>query len=121
ALLLAVENGHCAVVVTLTEVHAIISARGGFFSSALKMASQLGDYRMTRLLIDRGADVNMQGGYYGNPLQVACKDADLKLHIDSDADLDVQGGYYGATCTASWRGHKHIVRLLLKLTSRCWS
>jgi hypothetical protein len=31
----------------------------------------MGDHRMAALLIDLGADVNTEGGYYGKALQVA--------------------------------------------------
>jgi hypothetical protein len=80
-------------------------------------AAQLGLSTITRLLLDKGANPNAQGGYYGNALHVASSEgheAAVKLLLDKGADPNAQGGDYGnALQAASARGHKAVVRLLL--------
>jgi ankyrin repeat protein len=47
-----------------------------------------------KLLLDKGADVNAQGGYYGNALQAASSDgheAVVKLLLNKGADVNAQG------------------------------
>jgi ankyrin repeat protein len=56
------------------------------------VASVRGHEAVVKLLLDKGADVNAQGGYYGNALQAASS-----------------GGYK----TPSSGGHKAVVKLLL--------
>jgi ankyrin repeat protein len=80
-------------------------------------AAQLGLSTITRLLLDKGADVNAQGGEYGNALQAASwrsHDKIVKLLLDKGADVNAQGGEYGnALQAASFNGNKKIVKLLL--------
>ncbi|KAK4220446.1 hypothetical protein QBC38DRAFT_208355, partial [Podospora fimiseda] len=70
-----------------------------------------------RDLIGKGADVNVQGGYYGNALQAASLGGHqeiVKLLLDKGADVNAQGGQYGnALQAASWGGDQEIVKLLL--------
>ncbi|CAG8184236.1 unnamed protein product, partial [Penicillium nalgiovense] len=70
-----------------------------------------------RALISKGADVNAQGGRYGNPLQAASRRGDqqiVKLLLEKGADVNAQGGHYGnALQAASLGGHQGIVTLLL--------
>ncbi|KAH8763239.1 hypothetical protein F5883DRAFT_560181 [Diaporthe sp. PMI_573] len=70
-------------------------------------------------VILKGADINAQGGHFGNALQAACASAYNKeivcLLLDSGADLNATGGHYNtALQAASFRGHKEIVRLLIE-------
>jgi ankyrin repeat protein len=68
-------------------------------------------------LLDKGADVNAQGGLYGNALQAASSrghETVVRLLLDKGADVNVQGGHFGnALQAASERGHEAVVRLLL--------
>jgi ankyrin repeat protein len=74
-------------------------------------------------LLDNGADVNAQGGYYGNALQAASVrgyQEITQLLLDKGADVNAQGRYYGnALQAATVRGqqaaqcHNEIVQLLL--------
>ncbi|KAJ5235397.1 NACHT nucleoside triphosphatase [Penicillium citrinum] len=68
-------------------------------------------------LIRKGADINAQGGHYGNALQAAsCEGYPeiVKLLLDHGADVNAQGGHYGnALQAASAGGHQEIVNLLL--------
>ena len=70
-----------------------------------------------RNLVDKGADVNAQGGMYGNALQAASEGGHqdiVKLLLNKGADINAQGGRYGnALYAASFRGHQEIVDLLL--------
>ncbi|KAH8659525.1 Pfs, NACHT and ankyrin domain protein, partial [Ilyonectria robusta] len=61
--------------------------------------------------ISKGADVNVQGGEYGNALQAASHGG----HEEIGADINAQGGWYGnALLAASDGGHEEIVKLLLE-------
>ncbi|MCJ1470198.1 hypothetical protein MMC07_008843, partial [Pseudocyphellaria aurata] len=68
------------------------------------------------LLLDKGADVNAQGGYYGNALQAASwrgHQQIVELLLDKGADANLQGGKYGnALQAASEKGRWQIVELL---------
>jgi ankyrin repeat protein len=70
-----------------------------------------------KLLLDKGADVNAQGGRYGNALQAASwggHKATVKLLLDKGAEINAQGGYFGnALQAASFGGHEATVKLLL--------
>ncbi|KAF4432780.1 GA-binding protein subunit beta-1 [Colletotrichum fructicola] len=69
------------------------------------------------LLLNQGADVNAQGGYYSNALQAASGGGHqeiVQLLLNQGADVNAQGGEYGnALQAASEEGHQEIVQLLL--------
>ncbi|KAJ5095220.1 Pfs NACHT and Ankyrin domain protein [Penicillium argentinense] len=85
--------------------------------SGLYYACFLGLVAPARDLINKGADVNAQGGVYGNALQAASfrgRQEIVQLLLDKGADVNVQGGEYGnALQAASSGGHQEIVQLLL--------
>ena len=88
-------------------------------ASPLYYASREGLFQpLTLLLLETGADVNAQGGYYGNALQVASyggHEAIAALLLEKGADVNAQGGWYGnALQAASAKGHEAIVALLLE-------
>ena len=65
--------------------------------NALQAASG-GHTDMVKLLLDKGADVNLQGGYYGNALQSASHKGNLEIVkslLDKGADVNAQGGHHG--------------------------
>ncbi|KAF5268142.1 hypothetical protein FOXYS1_962, partial [Fusarium oxysporum] len=70
-----------------------------------------------RHLTTEGADVNAQGGEYGNALQAASYQGYLEivqLLLDEGADINAQGGKYGnALQAASYEGNLEVVQLLL--------
>jgi ankyrin repeat protein len=71
-----------------------------------------------RLLLEKGADVNLVGGEFGTALGAAAfgnKPAIVRLLLEKGADVNTVGGYYGtALAAAAHRGHEAIVRLLLE-------
>ncbi len=51
-----------------------------------------------RQLLERGADVNAQGGVYGNALQAASHGGHgeiVRQLLERGADVNAQGGHYG--------------------------
>jgi hypothetical protein len=83
----------------------------------LYYAALYGLGEVTRLLLDAGADINAQGGFYGSALQAASEgghEAVVRLLLDKDADVNIQGGQFGSALhAASWGGHEAVVRLLV--------
>ncbi|KAI1580556.1 Ank-2 multi-domain protein [Pyrenophora tritici-repentis] len=77
----------------------------------------LGFSTVTRLLLDKGAEVNAQGGGYGNALQAASAggyEQVVKTLLNAGAEVNAQGGRHGnALQAASARGHKQVVKTLL--------
>ncbi|KAF2470778.1 uncharacterized protein BDR25DRAFT_369265, partial [Lindgomyces ingoldianus] len=54
--------------------------------------------RLVKLLLNKGANVNAQGGEYGNALQVASEGGHeqvVKLLLGKGAYINAQGGRYG--------------------------
>ncbi|EUC31762.1 hypothetical protein COCCADRAFT_38175 [Bipolaris zeicola 26-R-13] len=80
-------------------------------------AGLLGLKRVVKLLLNAGADVNAQGGLYGNALQAASvkgHEQIVKILLNAGADVNAQGGLYGnALQAASVEGHEQIVKILL--------
>jgi hypothetical protein len=59
-----------------------------------------------KLLLQEGADVNLEGGQYGCPLQAALatyknSDAVIKLLLDNGADIKAVGGEYSSVLQAA--------------------
>ena len=71
----------------------------------------------TSRLVQEGADVNAQGGWWGNALQAASyggHDKIVELLLSESANVNAQGGWWGnALQAASGRGYNKIVELLL--------
>jgi ankyrin repeat protein len=84
-----------------------------YYSSLLRLE------HTTKWLLDGGADVNAEGGWYGNALQAAAYECHglevVKSLLEKGADINFQGGYYGnALQAASHHGHQEVVELLLE-------
>jgi ankyrin repeat protein len=62
---------------------------------------------IVKVLLEKGAEVNAQGGEYGNALQAASfggHEAIVKVLLEKGAEVNAQGGIYGnALQAASWR------------------
>ena len=71
---------------------------------SLYYASSLGLFEVCRLLLEKGADVNAQGGFYGNALQAASYNghrAVVELLLERGADVNAQSEYYGNALQAA--------------------
>jgi ankyrin repeat protein len=94
------------------------SNRDDGFALPLYYASYLGLHCVVKMLVDSGADVNAQGGDYGNALQAASyggHDRVVQWLLEEEADVNAQGGHFGnALQAASFEGHDQIVQRLLK-------
>ncbi|KAJ7476778.1 ankyrin repeat domain-containing protein [Mycena latifolia] len=116
ALLVASMNGHKLVVQFLIK-GADVNAQG-HFGHALQVASLNGHESVVELLIEKGADVNTQGGhFFGNALQAASlngHESVVQLLIKKGADVNAPGGPYGnALQAASLKGQESVVQLLI--------
>ena len=86
--------------------------------SLLSIAAIEGHDQVTQLLLEYGADVNVQGGFDMNALQAACAEDNnhivVQLLLDHGADVNAQGGFYGnALQAASYGDNYHIVVQML--------
>ena len=85
--------------------------------TALIWASEYGHEKVVQMLVDLGADVNAQGGEYGNALcaaSAAGHEKIVQILVDAGANVNAQGGSNGnALCAASATGHEKIVQILV--------
>jgi ankyrin repeat protein len=88
-----------------------------YFSLSLKGQVMVGTME-DGCLVEHGADVNAQGGYYGSALQAAVtkgKGMIVRYLVVQGADVNAQGGRYGNSLyVAVNRGDKDIVRYLVE-------
>jgi ankyrin repeat protein len=95
----------------------IISAKDSNGQTPLYLAAEHGRKDVIHLLLDKGANVNVQGGLCGNALQAASHGGHeqvVKLLLDKGADVNAQSGTFGnALHAASQGGHEQVVKLLL--------
>ncbi|KAG7436789.1 putative ankyrin repeat protein L93 [Fusarium oxysporum f. sp. raphani] len=86
-------------------------------ASRLYYACLAGLAGAARDLTTEGADVNAQGGEYGNALQAASFKGNLRvvqLLLDNGADVNVEDGKYGnALQAASYESNLEVMQLLL--------
>ncbi|OAP56960.1 hypothetical protein AYL99_09072 [Fonsecaea erecta] len=95
------------------------SLKANMDAGLLYMVSLRG-YRslVKNILAEGGADVNAQGGEYGNALQAASRGGHRQIVerlLEAGADVNAQSGKYGnALQAASQGGHRQIVKRLLE-------
>jgi hypothetical protein len=86
--------------------------------NVLIVAAADGSVKKVQLLLNSGADPNLQGGYYGNALQAAISRGSepiVRLLLKHGADVNIRGGCFdNALYAASVVGHKEIAELLLQ-------
>jgi ankyrin repeat protein len=84
---------------------------------ALQHAIREGSTKIVKFLLERGANPNIQGGWYGNALQAAAYRGSIEivqLLFDRGAEITLQGGFYGnALQAAASDSNIEIVQLLL--------
>ena len=87
-------------------------------ASPLYYASLEGLFKLVSKLLEKGADVNAQGGGYGNALQAALAGGHETLAVlllEKGADVNAQDELYGnALYAALVRGHETLAVLLLE-------
>ena len=85
--------------------------------SSVYYASLAGLEKVVSMLIEHGADVNAQGGEYGNALQAASgrgHEKVVSMLIERGADVNAQGGEHGnALQAASYGGYEKVVKMLI--------
>ncbi|MCJ1445298.1 MAG: hypothetical protein MMC23_005803 [Stictis urceolatum] len=119
AIQLAAFNGHDNILQRLLKLEDIdLESKNHDENTALVLASQKGHAPIVQTLLDRGAEVNAQGGEYGNALQAASIEGHasmVQMLLDRGAETNAQGGYDGnALQVASEHDHALIVQMLLQ-------
>ena len=86
-------------------------------NTALQTAAFRGNVGCIHLLLDKGADVNAEGGEYGTALQAAVPYRNvecIQLLLNRGADVNAEGGEYGtALQAAAYGGNVECMQLLL--------
>jgi ankyrin repeat protein len=95
-----------------------VNARDSWSQTPLIYAAEHGHFEIGKMLLEKGADVNAEGGRnYSNALYAASyggHELVVKLLLDTGANVNAQGGHYGnALQAASAGGHELVVKLLL--------
>ena len=89
----------------LLKNEANVNAQGGVYGNALQAASSHGHIQTVQLLLDKGADINAQGGrFYSNALEAASYNNHNKvvqLLLKRGANVDAQGKYSGSALQAA--------------------
>jgi ankyrin repeat protein len=82
------------------------------YGNAFQAASYNGHEGFVRLLLQSGAEVNTQGGYYENELQAASVEGHeeiVRFLLQSGAEVSAQGGRHeNAFKAASYGNHEQI-------------
>jgi hypothetical protein len=118
ALHLAAFNGHRDILdFVLVSTTGLIEEVDGSKTNALQWACVRGHVEIVQRL-EKGADVNAQGGEYGDALQAAAEGGYAEIVqrlLEKGADVNAQGGEYGnALSAAVTKGHLDIVQQLLE-------
>jgi ankyrin repeat protein len=95
----------------------IVNAKNNHGDAPLFLAAKQGHCEMVKKLLDNKANINAQGGYYGDALQAASfrgHEQVVKTLLDRGANANAQSGPYGdALQAASSKGHEQVVKILL--------
>ncbi|KAJ7815723.1 ankyrin repeat-containing domain protein [Mycena leptocephala] len=91
---------------------------GGEYGTALQAASYQGRLEVVALLLERGANPNVQCGKYGTELQTTCVSLEINMEfvellLKKGADLNAQDGKHGTLLQAERRGNLKAVQLLV--------
>ena len=111
-LYLAAGESRSDVVAVLADLMPDIDADVGWSGNALcAAASSSGGYDVIKILLEKGANINWQGGKYGCALQAATSAYRLnnvQLLLQYGADVNMQCGHYGNALTAAARHRSHF-------------
>ncbi|CAH0004446.1 unnamed protein product [Clonostachys byssicola] len=111
ALAVACGRGDMAMVKLLIDKGARLSGMGG--PTPLEMASEYGHNEIVQLLLDCGADINVEGGAL-HAASSTGHEAIVRLLLDAGAEVNsLNSSGKTALHAASKKGHEAIVRLLL--------
>ncbi|KAE8416243.1 hypothetical protein BDV36DRAFT_297216 [Aspergillus pseudocaelatus] len=124
---LAAFNGHSHVLkLIITTEENTIYAEDSEGATALMWASFKGYCEAVQTLLNNGADVNAQGGSYGNALYAASVSGHgqiVQILLDNGADAKAKGPWFGmarpdgllgnALQAASYIGYSQVVQILL--------
>jgi ankyrin repeat protein len=100
ALQAASWSGNEEVVTLLLEKGANVNAKGGFYGNALQAASWTGCEEVVRLLLAGGANVSAHNRHYGSATQFAARVGGHQM-IPIRANVNAQGGYWGNALQAA--------------------
>ncbi|KAL8771405.1 MAG: hypothetical protein Q9209_003073 [Squamulea sp. 1 TL-2023] len=111
-LYIAAYNGHTHVVKTLIQEGASVNAA---FPAILKYVE---DWDWVKFLLEREANVNATGYYYGTALQCAARSGNVKFvqHLlSAGAETNILGGEHGTALRAAVvGGHEKVIDILLQ-------
>ena len=116
---LACRYGHLRMVELLLSSSANVDVLYGTANTTpVHEAASRGHEGIVMLLLEKGTEVNAQGGHYGNALQAAASrghEGIVMQLLEKGAEVNAQGGGYGkALQAAASGGHEGIVMLLLE-------
>lgn len=109
-----------AIVQVLLRAGSDVDRKGGKFGTALNAACKRDSIDLVRLLLNHGADPNIQvGGEFDNALQIACSGENLEvvlLLLEHGADANLHGGRYGSALHVAFcqHGNEKVIRALLQ-------
>ncbi|KAF2733705.1 ankyrin [Polyplosphaeria fusca] len=75
-----------------------VKSKDSYGQDGLYIAAENGHETVVKLLLNKNADPNAQGGDFGNALQAASSGGDeavVKVLLDAGADVNAQGGDFG--------------------------
>ncbi|KAJ5650642.1 uncharacterized protein N7484_004365 [Penicillium longicatenatum] len=93
-----------------------VHATGGKWNNALLAAASQGHEKVVKILLDRGADVNLRVGGTNPILEASSKghQSVVQMLVDHGVDVNCRGGRDGnALLMASTYGYKEVVQILL--------
>ncbi|KAJ3825714.1 hypothetical protein F5880DRAFT_1477744, partial [Lentinula raphanica] len=92
--------------------------KAGNIGPAIQGAAAHGNWRIVKLLIDHGADINVKGGFHGTAIQAAALSGHtdiIEYLIEHGADVNAQAGEYGTVIeAAALHGYEDIVEYLIE-------
>ena len=102
----------------ISNYRSVTGQEGIDYGTILHAASLGGHDIIVQMLLEKGAEVNAQGGCYGNALQAASVGGYkivVQMLLEKGAEVNAQGGKYSnALRAASVGGHEIVVQMLLE-------